>query len=94
MNLELAHLRAGRAWQGDGAGCDGGSRVERGLAVYERPSGRAPLVSVPVTSAYPCADRWSRPGALSQMSGIGASPGGGAGCRLIITREDKGVVDK
>ena len=54
MSFGLAHLRAGRAQQGDGAGRGGGWRVASALADFERPSMRGPLAPVSMTSAFPC----------------------------------------
>jgi hypothetical protein len=56
-----------RGWAGDRlAPC-----AVRGLAAYKRPSVRAPWVSVSMTSAYRCGGRWSRSGALFEVTGVG-----------------------
>jgi hypothetical protein len=46
----------------------------RGLAAYKRLSVRAPLVFVPVTSAHSCGGRWSPPGTLFEVAGVGGFP--------------------
>jgi len=94
MSLESVHLRAGRARRSDQAGGGDESRVLRELAAYERPPVRGLLVSVPATSACPCEGRWSRRDALWQNERHQVSLGGGAERRSIITREEKGAVDK
>ncbi len=43
----------------------------RESADYKRPSARGPLVSAPMTSAYLCGGRRSRPGVLVEMTGVG-----------------------
>jgi len=48
-----------------------------GLIAYKRASVRALLVSVPMTSVHPCEGRWSWPGALVEMTGVGGPPLGG-----------------
>jgi len=93
MSFEpVQFLRAGQAQHGEGADRGACACVARVLADYRRPSVWGPLVSVPVTSAYPC-------GAVSAGCAVANERHRGpsrrrAGCRLIITREDKGVVDK
>jgi len=49
-----------------------------GLIAYKRASARARMVSVPTTSVHPCGGRWSWPGALVEMTGVGGPPPGGA----------------
>jgi hypothetical protein len=51
----------------------------RELAAYQRSSAGAPLVSSPVTSAYRCGGRWSRPGALFEVAGAGGPREGAQG---------------
>ena len=44
------------------------------LIAYKRPSVRTAVVSAPTTSANPCGDRPSRPGALFEMTAVGGLP--------------------
>jgi hypothetical protein len=60
MSCELADPRAEQVAR-DGAVAHGdASRMARESADYKRPSVRAPVVFVPMTSAHPCWGRWSR----------------------------------
>ncbi len=52
--------------------------MSRELTAYKRASARARLVSVSTTSVHPCEGRWSWPGALVEMTGVGGPPLGGA----------------
>jgi len=73
MTRELTHLDVQAQCDG-GAGRRGARGVAGVLAVYKRASVRAPLVSAPMTSAHTCGGRWSQPGALSELTGVGSSP--------------------
>ncbi len=93
MSWRLRDLRGEQAQRGGQAGLGAGLCAPRKLAAYKRPSVRGLLVPAPMTSAHRCGGRWSRLGALSQTTGVGASPGGEFGRRSIITKEDKGVME-
>ncbi len=75
MSSRLTYLRDGRPKRGGQAGRravpNGVPRVALDSADYKRVSARAPLVFVPMTGAHPCGGRWSRRGALLQVTGVG-----------------------
>jgi len=62
MTSGRADLREKQARRSDQAGRGDVPRVPRELADYKRASVRAPLVSMPMTSAHPCGGRWSQVG--------------------------------
>jgi hypothetical protein len=71
-------LRDEQAKRGGRAGRGAAPYRLRELVAHKRPPVRAPLVFRPVTSAHLCGGRWSRPGALLEVTGVGGPPPGAA----------------
>jgi hypothetical protein len=74
MSCELADPCGGHAARSDAAVSGGVSRAACQSADYKRASVRAPLVTVPMTSAYRCGGHWSQPGVLLEVTGVGGLP--------------------
>jgi hypothetical protein len=73
MIFGLACRRVERAACSDAAVYGNTPRPACESADYKRPSARAPLVSIPTTSARWCRGRRPRPGALLEVTGVRGS---------------------